>query len=113
MLWITTTPGSAVQSKGSMVCMIGGVGNLPSKIARTKSIPAIDAITSVGVTPYSILGAVVSCISVRLSAIYDDGHLTKCAVAAPAIRPDSLVMPGPDPGTHHSSKKMDCRAKPA
>src|ERR1700676_3375044 len=55
MLWITTTPGSAVQSKGSMVCMIGGVGNLPSKVARTKSIPAIDAMTSVGVTPYSIL----------------------------------------------------------
>ena len=38
--------------------MIGGAGSLPSKMARTKSIPAIDAITSVGVTPYSSLGAV-------------------------------------------------------
>ncbi len=57
MLCITTTPGSAVESKGSMVCMIGGAGNFPSKIARTKSMPAIEAMTSVGVTPYSTLGA--------------------------------------------------------
>ena len=53
---ITTAPGSAVKSKGSMVCMIGGAGKVPSKIARTKSTPAIDAMTSVGVTPYSTLG---------------------------------------------------------
>ena len=39
MLWITTTPGSAVQSNGSTVCMIGGSGSLPAKIARTKSMP--------------------------------------------------------------------------
>ena len=44
-------------SNGSILCMIGGAGNLPSKMARTKSRPDIDAITSVGVTPYSILGA--------------------------------------------------------
>ena len=58
MLCITTTPGSAVQSNGSMVCMIGGAGSLPSKMARTKSMPAIEAMTSVGVTPYSTFGAV-------------------------------------------------------
>ena len=58
MLWITTTPGSAVESKGSMVCMIGGVGNSPANMARTKSMPAIDAATSGGVTPYSEVGAV-------------------------------------------------------
>ena len=28
-----------------MVCMIGGAGNLPSKMPRTKSIPAIAAMT--------------------------------------------------------------------
>jgi hypothetical protein len=60
VLWNTTTPGSAVESKGSTVCMIGGDGNRPSKMARTKSSPAIDAITSVGVTPYSTLGAACS-----------------------------------------------------
>ena len=60
MLWITTTPGSAVQSNGSTVCMIGGSGSLPAKMARTKSIPAMSAITSVGVTPYSVLRAEVS-----------------------------------------------------
>jgi len=52
---ITTTPGSAVESNGSMVCMIGGAGSRPSKMPRTKSIPAMPAITSGGVTPYSIL----------------------------------------------------------
>ena len=57
MLWISTTPGSAVQSNGSTFCMIGGAGNLPSKMARTKSMPAIDAMTSVGVTPNSSLRA--------------------------------------------------------
>ena len=36
-----------------MVCMIGGAGSLPSKMARTKSIPAMPAMTSGGVTPYS------------------------------------------------------------
>ena len=34
--------------------MIGGAGSLPSKMARTKSSPVIDTITSGGVTPYSI-----------------------------------------------------------
>ena len=57
MLLITTTPGSAVQSNGSTVCMIGGSGNLPANMARTKSRPGIDAMTSAGVTPYSVLGA--------------------------------------------------------
>jgi hypothetical protein len=54
---VHTTPGSTVESNGSMVCMIGGAGNLPSKMSRTKSMPAIDAMTSVGVTPYSTAGA--------------------------------------------------------
>ena len=45
MLWNATTPGSAVESKGSTVCMIGGAGSLPSKMARTKSSPVIEAIT--------------------------------------------------------------------
>ena len=51
MLLMTTTPGSAVQSNGSTVCMIGGSGSFPEKIARTKSIPAIAAMSAVGVTP--------------------------------------------------------------
>ena len=60
MLWITTTPGSAVQSNGSTVCMIGGSGSLPAKMARTKSIPGIAAMISVGVTPNSGMGGAVS-----------------------------------------------------
>ena len=51
-LWITMTPGSAVQSNGSTVCMIGGTGNSLENIARTKSIPAIAARVAIGVTPY-------------------------------------------------------------
>jgi hypothetical protein len=35
--------------------MIGGSGNRLAKIARTKSSPDIDAITSTGTTPYSIV----------------------------------------------------------
>src|ERR1700738_2024678 len=76
MLWNTTTPGSAVQSKGSTVCMIGGVGSLPSKVARTKSMPAIDAMISGGVTPYSILredGASMG----KGPAEFDDGYHKK------------------------------------
>jgi hypothetical protein len=34
--------------------MIGGSGNCRAKIARTKSSPDIDAITSMGTTPYSM-----------------------------------------------------------
>jgi len=34
--------------------MIGGSGNRLAKIARTKSSPDIDAITSMGTTPYSM-----------------------------------------------------------
>src|SRR5258708_33353401 len=34
--------------------MIGGSGNRLAKIARTKSSPDIDAITSMGTMPYSI-----------------------------------------------------------
>src|SRR4051812_1432128 len=37
--------------------MIGGAGSLFSKMARTKSRPDIDAMTWVGVTPYSTVGA--------------------------------------------------------
>ena len=37
-----------------MFCMIGGAGSFPANMARRKSIPVIEAITSVGVTPYSI-----------------------------------------------------------
>jgi hypothetical protein len=48
-------PGSAVQSNGSTVCIIGGSGNRLAKIARKKSSPDIDAITSTGVTPYLIV----------------------------------------------------------
>ena len=59
MLCSTTKPGSAVESNGSTVCMISGAGSLPPKMARTKSIPGIEAMTSVGITPYSIGGAVV------------------------------------------------------
>ena len=100
MLWNTTTPGSAVELKGSMVCMIGGDGSRPSKMARTKSTPAIEAITSVGVTPYSTLGAVWSsmaarscgmmmdiilkalCVRQRFSAYesVDDGVILRCAL---------------------------------
>jgi hypothetical protein len=35
--------------------MIGGSGNRLAKIARTKSSPDIDAITSTGMTPYLIV----------------------------------------------------------
>src|SRR3981189_2817194 len=86
MLCITTTPGSAVESKGSTVCMIGGAGNLPSKMARTKSMPAIDAMTSVGVTPYWILAEVL--LSMRIISCgvdYDDGHHIKRPVMTPAF----------------------------
>src|ERR1700733_7819747 len=55
--------------------MIGGAGSLPENIARTKSMPAIEAITSVGVTPYSGLGAVSD--MAKVPAKYDDGHHTK------------------------------------
>jgi hypothetical protein len=44
-----------VQSNGSTVFMIGGSGNRLANIARTKSSPDIDAITSTGTTPYSIV----------------------------------------------------------
>ena len=54
---IATTPGSTVQSNGSTVCMIGGVGSLPANMARTNSTPGIAAMTAVGVTPYSVFGA--------------------------------------------------------
>src|SRR3979411_2855699 len=52
-----------MKSKGSTVCMIGGAGNFPSKMARTKSMPAIEAMTCVGVTPYSTLAVVRSSIA--------------------------------------------------
>src|SRR6201987_6475298 len=51
---MTTAPGSTVQSNGSTVCMIGGSGNRLAKIARKKSSPDRDAITSMGTMPYSI-----------------------------------------------------------
>src|ERR1700687_2607781 len=106
MLWITTTPGSAVQSKGSMVCMIGGVGNLPSKVARTKSIPAIDAMTSGGVTPYSILRAGWASMAEGRGM----GLMMVVILWGDLFPLSHLVMPELDPGIHHFSEKMDCRA---
>jgi hypothetical protein len=61
MLCSTTNPGSAVQSNGSTVCMIGGDGSRLAKMARTKSIPGIEAMISGGVTPYSIGVAGIAC----------------------------------------------------
>src|SRR5205085_3558388 len=86
MLWITTRPGSALQSNGSMVCMIGGAGKLPSKIARTKSSPAIEAMTSGGVTPYLTSGGARSCMTVSSWAYNDDRHTICSAAAPPTIR---------------------------
>ncbi len=42
--------GSAVESNGSTFSMIGGCGNSPEKILRTKSSPGIEAIRLVGTT---------------------------------------------------------------
>src|SRR4029450_7004088 len=56
--------------------MIGGAGNLPSKMARTKSRPDIDAITCVGVTPYSTFGVAVLS-SMEYSCCYNYDHHTK------------------------------------
>src|ERR1700692_2117420 len=66
-----------------MVCMIGGVGSLFSKMARTKSMPGIAAMTSVGVTPYSIFGAVVSCIE-KYPVSNDEYHI-KQLVGTPVL----------------------------
>ena len=85
MLWITTTPGSAVQSNGSTVCMIGGSGRVRAKIARTKSSPDIDAITSVGVTPYSIFGAMSSMAWLPAAAVTMISHHMKSCAVAPAL----------------------------
>src|SRR5436190_15350150 len=56
--------------------MIGGAGNLPSKMARTKSRPDIDAITCVGVTPYSTSGTAVLS-SMKYSCRYNYDPHTK------------------------------------
>ena len=56
--------------------MIGGAGNLPSKMARTKSRPDIDAITCVGVTPYSTVGAAILS-PMAYSCHYNYDHNTK------------------------------------
>jgi hypothetical protein len=91
VLYITTTPGSTVESKGSMLCMIGGAGNLPSKMARTKSIPAIAAMTSVGVTPYSILAVVRSSMGIMSCGAYNDGnHIINLAGAPASSCPDLI-----------------------
>src|SRR5437660_9547771 len=84
MLWITTTPGWALQSNGSMFCMIGGADNLPSKMERTKSLPSIDAITSGGVTPYLVSADARSSMTFFLAAS-DYGHHTKQYIVPPAI----------------------------
>src|SRR3954451_5844599 len=83
MLCITTTPGSALESNGSTIRMIGGAGSLPEKIARTNSTPGIEAMISVGVTPYSTGGA--GWASMGWLPAYDDGHHTKQRNNAPAF----------------------------
>src|SRR3954451_5352450 len=88
MLWTTTRPGSALESNGSMVCMIGGAGKLPAKMARTKKSPAIEAMTSGGVTPYLTWGDARSCMTVSSWLFNYDRH-TICQVIAPA-RQDEL-----------------------
>ncbi len=50
---MTTRPGSALQSNGATVCMIGGCGKVPAKMPRTKSSPGIEASTARGTTPNS------------------------------------------------------------
>src|SRR4051812_25309070 len=96
MLLITTRPGSAVHSNGSIVCMIGGDGNLPAKMARTKSRPDIAAITAVGVTPNS--GAGWS--DMAMLPVFDDGHHIK-----------SEAHPQPCPG-RSAAPLRQCAAEP-
>src|SRR5450631_4192572 len=86
MLLIITTPGSTVQSNGSTFCMIGGSGNLPSKMARTKSMPGMEAMTSVGVTPYWSSGAGLSSMENVPGVMYNDGHHTKRLIPTPVLR---------------------------
>jgi hypothetical protein len=65
--------------------MIGGDGNLPAKMARTKSMPGIAAMMCVGVTPYSILGADGSCIEEY--PVSDDGyHTIESAIPTVTLR---------------------------
>src|SRR4051794_20528571 len=64
--------------------MIGGAGSLPSKMARTKSSPVIDAITCGGVTPYSICSG--AGISVMASGpVYDDDRHINRRAGPPAL----------------------------
>src|SRR6266576_5492741 len=102
MLCITTTPGSAVESNGSMFCMIGGAGNLPSKMARTKSMPGIEAMTSVGVTPYSIGAAVLSSMEWSLRPIFNDDRHTTDLGGEPATPSHARTLSG-----HPSISKED------
>src|SRR3984885_16208549 len=61
-----------------MFCMIGGAGSFPANMARRKSIPAIEAITSVGVTPYSTWRGGLSVMeSDSCDLLYNDGRHTK------------------------------------
>jgi hypothetical protein len=73
--------------------MIGGSGNRLAKIARTKSSPDIDAMTSMGTTPYSI-----GC-SPDLSPMIS--------------RPATSSSLGPDPGIHHSSEGCIAGSSPS
>src|ERR1700688_1727815 len=99
MLWNATTPGSAAWSNGSTVCMIGGGGILPANMARTKSSPDIEAITSSGVTPYSILGVGWSPIGAIPGIwIYDYGYHTKRFAQMPVLPNSFRVMAGLRPG---------------
>src|SRR3954471_8683641 len=95
MLWTTTRAGSALESNGSMVCMIGGAGKLPSKMARTKSSPAIEAMTSGGVTPYLTWGDARSCMTVS-SWLYNDDRHTIASTRAPPTNPCARYKAGHD-----------------
>jgi hypothetical protein len=67
--------------------------------------PAIDAIISVGVTPYSTLGAAWSSMEVIFPSM-----MTVIILKAGLANQRQIVMPGLDPSIHQFSKGMDCRA---
>src|SRR6059058_3750615 len=78
--------------------MIGGAGNLPAKKARTKSRPVIDAITLVGVTPYSTFAAAGwSFMGASCGLFMMMGIILKRAAARNHRVPDAVrhIMPAP------------------
>src|ERR1700733_4304236 len=58
-----------------MFCMIGGAGSSPANIARRNSMPVIEAISSGGVTPYSILRVVGSVMRSSVGSCDDTHHI--------------------------------------